>query len=97
MPQKKNDQDKADEQGATAPDVNATPRAMPATKFEGHRDPAKVAIDARIRGAYQLGGVWYTADGSTITNPKDVQAAHRAADKAAAEARRRALLGGGDL
>jgi hypothetical protein len=71
----------------------SAPRAMPATKFEGHRDPAKVAIDQRIRGAYQLGGVWYAADGSTL-NAVETQQAHRAMDAAATEARRKALLGG---
>jgi hypothetical protein len=46
------------------------------------------------KGTYQLGGVWYRADGSAITNPKEIQQAHRAMDAAAAEARRKALLGG---
>jgi hypothetical protein len=79
MAQKKNDQDRADEQGAVAPVVNevATPRVS-------------------SKGTYQLGGVWYRADGSQITNPKEIQQAHRAMDAAAAEARRKALLGGGE-
>ena len=54
--------------------------------------PAKVA-KSRISGAYQLGGVWYAVDGSTLS-PVETQQAHRAADKAASEARRKALLGG---
>ena len=82
MATRKQDPDKADEQQAQAPDVNA---ATPHKR-----------VSSRIAGAYQLGGQWYTADGSAITNPKEIQQAHRAMDAAAAEARRKALLGGGE-
>ena len=79
MPAPKKDQDKADEgtQAVVAPDVAAPPRVSP----------------NRIKGAYQLGGVWYAADGGTLT-PQETQQAHRAMDAAAADARRKALLGG---
>lgn len=50
-------------------------------------------VSSRITGAYQLGGVWYAADGSTLA-PPEIQQAHRAKDRADAEARRKALLGG---
>lgn len=53
-----------------------------------------VAVN-RLRGAYQLAGVWYTQDGDPLTAP-EAQQAHRARDKAAAEARRIALLGGAE-
>lgn len=49
----------------------------------------------RLRGAYQLAGVWYTKDGDPLTAP-EAQQAHRARDKAEAEARRVALLGGAE-
>lgn len=52
----------------------------------------KVAV-SRIKNAYQLAGVWYAADGSPL-NDREAQQAHRAMDAAAAEARRKALLGG---
>jgi hypothetical protein len=82
------DQDKADEQPAKAPRPNdptfrETARVTPAT-------PAKAD---RITGAYQLGGTWYAADGSLLA-PPEIQQAHKAMDAAAAEARRKALLGG---
>lgn len=47
---------------------------------------------SRIDGAQQLGGVWHAADGSPLTGPESRQA-HQAADRAAAEARRKAILG----
>lgn len=47
----------------------------------------------RIAGAYFLGGAWHAADGSPLTPPESQQA-HRAQDAKAAEARRRAMLGG---
>jgi hypothetical protein len=77
MATRKQDPDKADEQGVEP--ATAAPR-----------------VSSRIKGAYQLGGQWYTADGSLLTDPKEIQQAHRAKDKADAEARRRALLGGGE-
>ena len=77
MPTKK-DQDKADEQAQTESVVAETPKARQNT---------------RIKGAYQLAGTWYAADGSLLTDP-EAQLAHRARDKAEAEARRKALLGG---
>lgn len=58
--------------------------------------PAETAAPAkasRIKGAYFLGGLWRAADGSPLTDA-EAQQAHRAMDKAAAEARRKALLGG---
>lgn len=73
MPTKKQDLDKADEQGATTRRVSSN----------------------RLKGAYQLGGIWHTADGGVLTDPKEIQQAHRAKDKADAEARQRAMLGGG--
>lgn len=50
---------------------------------------------ARIssKAAYQLGGLWYAGDGRQLTDPVEIQQAHRAADKKAAAARERALLG----
>lgn len=78
------DQDKADEQPAQ-PVVN---EAAPPVKNTPR-------VSSRIKGAYQLGGVWYAADGSTLA-PVEIQQAHRAMDAAAAEARRKALLGGGE-
>lgn len=56
--------------------------------------PVKEVAVNRLKGAYQLGGVWYTADHTPITDPKEIQQAHRAMDKADAEAKRKALLGG---
>ena len=78
---RKTDQDKADEGQAqsVAPEEVAPKSKAP----------------SRITGAYQLGGVWYAADGSTLTAP-ETQLAHRAMDRKAAEARRKALLGGGE-
>ncbi len=65
---------------------------MPRPKADqADEQPAKAT--PRHTGAYQLGGVWYAADGSTLTAP-ETQQAHRAMDAAAAEAKRRALLGG---
>lgn len=55
---------------------------------------AKQLSAQRIAGARQLGGVWTAADGSPLT-AQEIQQAHRAMDAAAAEARRKALLGGG--
>lgn len=77
MPRPKTDPDKADEGQAIAPQPEATARRV---------------SSSRIKGAYQLGGVWYAADGSTLT-PVETQQAHRAKDKADAEARAKALLG----
>lgn len=51
--------------------------------------PAKSAI----KNAYQLAGVWYAEGGRPLTDV-EAQQAHRARDKAAAEARAKALLGG---
>jgi hypothetical protein len=73
----------------------ATPGAMPPTKFEGHRDGAKVAMDARVRGARFLGGAWLAEDGTPLTDV-EAQQAHKAMDAAAADARRKALLGGAE-
>ena len=60
------------------------------TADEGAQQP--VAVN-RLRGAYQLAGVWYTKDGDPLTAP-EAQQAHRARDAKDAEARRVALLGG---
>ena len=57
-------------------------------------EPVVNAPRVSSKGSYQLGGVWYRADHTQITDPKEIQQAHRAMDKAAAEARRKALLGG---
>ena len=89
----KADPDKADEQPAKAPRVNdptyrATERVTHVTTVE----PAKAPKTSRIDGAYFLGGIWYAADGTLLT-PPEIQQAHRAQDAAAAEARRKALLG----
>lgn len=85
MPAKK-DQDRADEVNVKV-DPNA-PAAMPASTFEGHRNPAKFNPNT----AYQLAGVWYAADGRVLTD-KEAQQAHRAMDARAAAARARAILG----
>ena len=86
----KKDYDKADEQPAKAPRVNEpTVRVT----FKAEEKPAKAA--SRIAGAYFLGGTWYAADGTLLT-PPEIQQAHRAQDAASAEARRKALLGGGE-
>ena len=70
-----------------------TPRGAQTTRTVDTTTPAKAP--SRIKGAYQLGGVWYAADGSTLT-PPEIQQAHRAMDAAAAEARRKAMLGGAE-
>ena len=57
------------------------------------KDQDKTPKVNRTLGAYFLGGAWYAADGSPLTAPESQQA-HRAADAKAAEARRKALLGG---
>ncbi len=80
MPRPKQDQDKADEGTQVEVAVNA-PTTNPRVSS---------------KGTYQLGGVWYRADGTQITDPKEMQLAHRAMDKAAAEARAKAMLGGGE-
>ena len=86
----KADQDKADEQPVKAPRPNdptfrATERVTPATSAKADR----------ITGASQRGGIWYAADGSLL-EPVEIQQAHKAMDAAAAEARRKALLGGAE-
>ena len=70
------------------PPYRATERVTHVTTVQ----PAKAP--SRIKDAYFLGGAWYAADGSALT-AQEVQQAHRAMDAAAAEARRKALLGGG--
>jgi hypothetical protein len=91
----KADPDKADERAARAPDVNdptfRTTQNMPTKATEQPAKADKVA--SRIKGAYFLGGTWYAADGTLLT-PPEMQQAHKAMDAAAAEARRKALLGG---
>ena len=75
---------------------------MPRTKVDPDKadelpfdaTPAR-APKGRHIGARQLGGVWYAADGGALT-AVETQQAHRAMDAAAAEARRKALLGGGE-
>ena len=69
-----------------------TERVTHVTTVESAK-PAKAP--SRIKDAYFLGGVWYAADGSVLT-AQEVQQAHRAMDAAAAEARRKALLGGAE-
>jgi hypothetical protein len=63
---------------------------------EGQAQAPEVEMQAsplrRIKGAYFLGGAWYGADGSLL-NDRDAQAAHRAMDKEATEARARILRG----
>lgn len=54
---------------------------------------AESAPRSRVTGAQFLGGVWFAPDGSRLTDA-EAQQAHRAMDKAAAAARRKALLGG---
>lgn len=53
----------------------------------------EVSPPNRIKGARFLGGVWLAPDGTALT-PQEAQQAHRAMDREASEARRRALLGG---
>lgn len=60
-------------------------------KDKAGEQPAKAP--SRIKGAYFLGGIWYAADGSALSGV-ETQQAHKAMDAAAAEARRKALLGG---
>lgn len=85
----KTDPDRADESAApTNAPVEASERQSAA------REPAKRA-PARHVNARNVGGVWYAADGSPLTD-KEAQQAHRARDAAAAEARRKAMLGGGE-
>ena len=81
----KADLDKADEQPAKAPRPND-----PTFRETARVTPTK---DDRITGAVQRGGIWYAADGSLL-EPIEIQQAHKAMDAAAAEARRKALLGG---
>ncbi len=97
------DQDKADElpfDATRRPTDAQTPKGAQTTRENTRlapkeetqaKPPPRVSSD-RIKDAYQLGGVWYAADGSLLTAP-ETQQAHRAADAAAAEARRKALLG----
>lgn len=54
--------------------------------------PAPKTRATRADGATFVGGVWLAADGSPLTD-KEAQQAHRAADRAAAEARARILRG----
>ena len=64
---------------------------MPAPKKD--HDRADEQPVSRIHGAQFLGGYWRAADGTPLTD-KEAQQAHRAMDRAAAEARRKAVLGG---
>ena len=50
------------------------------------------SLKQRIAGARFLGGAWIAADGTPLTAP-EAQAAHRAMDRAAAEAREKAMRG----
>jgi hypothetical protein len=68
-----------------------TPRGAQTTRAVENVKPARPA--SRIEGAYFLGGTWCAADGSPLTS-QESQQAHRAADAKAAEAKRKALLGG---
>ena len=83
----KADQDKADEQPVKAPRPNDP-------TFRETRAVVPAKAD-RITGASQRGGIWYAADGSLL-EPIEIQRAHKAMDAAAAEARRKALLGGAE-
>jgi hypothetical protein len=81
----KKDQDRADEGTPNTPveAVQAAPTA---------RETPTAALARRVKGAQFLGGVWYAADGTPL-NDREAQAAHRAMDKEAADARARVLLG----
>lgn len=77
------------------------PRKLDPDKADEGTQPAP-AVNAtprvssnRVKGAYFLGGEWRAADGTLLTAP-EAQQAHRAMDKAAAEARAKALLGGAE-
>lgn len=102
MPIKKIDQDKSDEQRITDEEAQSGMEVMPPRIPDEEAPTTPDApttkaqrVSSRIKGAYQLGGVWYAADGSPLTDP-ECRLAHQAADRAAAEARRKALLGGGE-
>jgi hypothetical protein len=82
---RKNDPDRADEGTQDAPQEAAV--AAPTA-----RETPAASLTRRVKGAQFLGGVWYAADGSPL-NDKEAQAAHRAMDREAAEARARVLLG----
>lgn len=86
MADKKKDPDLADEgqpKAAVGGDL--------VTEAPAHETP-KQAMARRVRGARFLGGVWLAEDGTPLTD-KEAQQAHRAMDKAAAEAREQALRG----
>lgn len=55
----------------------------------------RAVVADRIKDAYFLGGRWIGGDGTPL-NDQESQQAHRAADARAAEAKRKALLGGGE-
>lgn len=58
-----------------------------AAKQQPRNDPDRAdeapapKLKSRIKGAYFLGGAWYAADHTPLTNV-ETQAAHRAAEKA---------------
>lgn len=67
--------------------------ADPKKKDPDKADEGKApSLAARIKGAQFLGGAWLAADGTELT-AVEAQAAHRAMDKAAADARAKILRG----
>jgi hypothetical protein len=96
------DQDRADEGAPRTVNPNALGSPLRGdttpSDVEGARaaDAApelpKQTASRRVKGAQFLGGVWLAADGTPLT-PQEAQQAHRAMDKAAADARERVLRG----
>lgn len=62
------------------------------SKEETKAPTAKAVMAARVKGARFFAGRWETADGDPLTD-QEAQLAHRAMDKANAEAREKALRG----
>jgi hypothetical protein len=92
--EKKSDPDREAEGLAGRVDPNAPASFAPRRAADDTqvKETAKQASARRVKGARFFAGRWETADGDPLTD-QEAQQAHRAMDKAAAEARERALRG----
>ena len=91
----KKDPDRADERQGVQASTTFTADdnlRVPVADAAPARETPKQALSRRVKGARFLGGQWLAADGTPLTDV-EAQAAHRAMDAEAAEARRRAVLG----
>lgn len=84
------DKTKAVVENTAAPMASAA-EPIDTTEAPAHETP-KQAMSRRVKGARFVGGAWIAEDGTPLTNA-EAQQAHRAMDRAAAEARERALRG----